>query len=134
VELAGAVGGAFRTRSKCATLATWVRWRPENEETIDAPTSRASVSTFRIMDRMTTPVPTRFSPDEIKLLDELVAAGVGDTRSAVVRFAVTRLADAVRRSQRGAAIASSFRAVPQSAEDDDLALANAIAMTEAEPW
>jgi methylmalonyl-CoA mutase cobalamin-binding subunit len=51
---------------------------------------------------MTTPVPTRFSPEETKLLDELVAAGVGDTRPAVVRFAVIRPADAVPRSQGGA--------------------------------
>ena len=83
---------------------------------------------------MTTPVPTRFSAEEIALLDELVAAGVGDTRSAVVRQAVIRLADAVRRAERGASIAASYREFPQSAEDDDLALANAVAMTDAEPW
>jgi Arc/MetJ-type ribon-helix-helix transcriptional regulator len=83
---------------------------------------------------MTTPVPTRFSPEEIKLLDELVAAGVGDNRSAVVRQAVVRLADAVRRSERGSSIAASYRDNPQSADDNNLALANAIAMTEAEPW
>ena len=83
---------------------------------------------------MTTPVPTRFSPDEIELLDELVAAGVGSSRSAVVRQAVVRLADAVRRGERGASIAESYREYPQSAEDDDLALANAIAVTAAEPW
>jgi Arc/MetJ-type ribon-helix-helix transcriptional regulator len=83
---------------------------------------------------MTTPVPTRFSPEEIALLDELVAAGIGETRSAVVRQAVIRLADAVRRAERGASIASSYREVPQSPEDDDLALANAMALTAAEPW
>lgn len=83
---------------------------------------------------MTTPVPTRFSDGEIKLLDELVAAGVGDSRSAVVRRAVVHLAEAVRRGRTGASIAASYRELPQSAEDDNLALANAIAMTEAEPW
>ena len=83
---------------------------------------------------MTTPVPTRFSTEEIKLLDDLVTAGVGETRSAVVRQAVIRLADEVRRAETGAAIASSYQAIPQSAEDDDLALANAMAMTKAEPW
>ncbi len=86
------------------------------------------------MFRMTTPVPTRFSDREIALLDELVAAGVGDNRSAVVRRAVAHLADEVRRTRTGAAIADSYRSTPQSAEDDDLALANAIALTEAEPW
>jgi len=83
---------------------------------------------------MTTPVPTRFSDEEIGLLDELVAAGIGDTRSAVVREAVVRLADAVRRAEDGASIAASYLKIPQSAGDDQLALANAIAMTEAEPW
>ena len=95
---------------------------------------RAWCSTFRILQRTTIPVPTRFSPAEIKLLDELVTAGVGETRSAVVRTAVVRFADAVRRAQSGASIVSSYHAIPQSAEDDDLALANAVAMTEAEPW
>jgi Arc/MetJ-type ribon-helix-helix transcriptional regulator len=83
---------------------------------------------------MTTPVPTRFSDDELGLLDELVDAGVGDNRSAVVRRAVVHLADSVRRSQTGAAIATSYRHLPQSTDDDDVALANAIAMTAAEPW
>ena len=83
---------------------------------------------------MTTPVPTRFSDEEIELLDELVAAGIGETRSAVVREAVVRLADAVRRAEDGAAIAASYQESPQSADEDQLALANAIAMTEAEPW
>ncbi len=83
---------------------------------------------------MTTPVPTRFSDDEIALLDELVAAGVGDTRSAVVRRAVVHLADAVTRARTGASIAGSYRDVPQTAEDDAQAMANAVAMTETEPW
>ena len=83
---------------------------------------------------MTTPVPTRFSDAEIALLDSLVEAGVGDTRSAVVRRAVMHLADAVQRSRTGALIADSYRSEPQSATDDDLAMANAIALTEAEPW
>jgi Arc/MetJ-type ribon-helix-helix transcriptional regulator len=83
---------------------------------------------------MTTPVPTRFSDEEIELLDGLVAAGIGESRSAVVRKAVVRLADAVRRAGEGASIAASYHDIPQSAEDDHLALAIAIAMTEAEPW
>jgi Arc/MetJ-type ribon-helix-helix transcriptional regulator len=83
---------------------------------------------------MTTPVPTRFSDEEIALLDSLVASGIGETRSAVIREALARLADAVRRGEEGASIASSYRKVPQSAEDDRLALENAMAITEAEPW
>lgn len=83
---------------------------------------------------MTTPVPTRFSDDEIELLDELVAHGVGDNRSAVVRSAVQHLAETTRRAQVGTAIAESYRQHPQSADDDALAMASAMALTEAEPW
>lgn len=83
---------------------------------------------------MTTPVPTRFSDDEIDLLDALVAAGVGDNRSAVVRRAVVHLAETVRRARAGKMIADSYSSRPQSSDDDELALANAIALTEAEPW
>ena len=83
---------------------------------------------------MTTPVPTRFSDEELALLDELVAAGIGENRSAVVRRAVALLGDRARRARTGEAIAASYRELPQSPGDDALALANALALTEAEPW
>lgn len=83
---------------------------------------------------MTTPVPTRFSDEELDLIDELVARGIGNSRSAVIRRAVAHLADAVGRARVGAAIADSYRQRPQAAEDDELAMANAVALTEAEPW
>lgn len=83
---------------------------------------------------MTSPVPTRFSDDELALIDELVAKGVGANRSDVIRRGVHHLADAFHRAQIGATIAQSYRERPQSPEDDVLAMANAIAMTEAEPW
>lgn len=83
---------------------------------------------------MTTPVPTRFTNDEIELIDELVNEGVGDSRSAVIRRSVHHLADSVRRARIGASIARSYEELPQTPEDDELALASAIAMTEAEPW
>ena len=86
------------------------------------------------MMRMTTPVPTRFSDEELALIDDLVEQGVGESRSAVIRRGVHHLADAVRRARVGADIAASYRECPQTPEDDDLAMANAIAMTEAEPW
>jgi Arc/MetJ-type ribon-helix-helix transcriptional regulator len=83
---------------------------------------------------MTKPVPTRFSDEELALIDELVDEGIGDSRSAVVRRGVHHLADSVQRARVGASIAQSYRERPQSTEDDDLAMASAIAMTEAEPW
>jgi Arc/MetJ-type ribon-helix-helix transcriptional regulator len=63
-----------------------------------------------------------------------VAEGVGRNRSDVIRQAVERLDEAVRRGRIGSAIAESYRTKPQTTEDDELALANAIALTEAEPW
>ena len=83
---------------------------------------------------MTTPIPTRFTDEELALIDELVSEGVGESRSAVIRQGVHDLAESVRRARVGAAIADSYRATPQAAEDDDLAMASAEAMTEAEPW
>jgi Arc/MetJ-type ribon-helix-helix transcriptional regulator len=83
---------------------------------------------------MTTPVPTRFTDDELALIDELVEIGIAENRSAVIRRGVHHLAESVHRARVGAAIAASYRERPQSSEDDELAMASAIAMTEAEPW
>jgi Arc/MetJ-type ribon-helix-helix transcriptional regulator len=83
---------------------------------------------------MTTPVPTRFSDDELALIDELVARGVAENRSALIRRGIHHLADFENRARVGASIAASYREQPQTAEDDELAMASAIAMTEAEPW
>jgi len=83
---------------------------------------------------MTVPIPTRFSDDELALIDQLVAEGVGESRSAVIRRGVHQLAESVRRARVGAVIADSYRERPQTAEDDELAMASAIALTEAEPW
>jgi Arc/MetJ-type ribon-helix-helix transcriptional regulator len=83
---------------------------------------------------VTTPVPTRFSDEELATIDRLVSHGVGENRSAVIRRAVDLLDDAVRRTRIGESIAESYRRQPQSDADDAMAMANAIAMTEAEPW
>ncbi len=83
---------------------------------------------------MTTPVPTRFTDEELALIDDLVADGIAENRSAVIRRGVHLLADSIRRQRVGAAIAASYRQQPQTREDDELAMASAIAMTEAESW
>jgi len=83
---------------------------------------------------MTIPVPTRFTAEELALIDELVEEGIGTSRSAVIRRSVHHLAESVRRARVGALIARSYREHPQSAEDDELALASATALTEVEPW
>lgn len=79
-------------------------------------------------------MPTRFSSRQIETIDRLVAAGIGDTRSAVIRRAVEHLAESVEREHIGRSIADSYRTQPQTVDDDAQAMANAIAMTEAEPW
>jgi Arc/MetJ-type ribon-helix-helix transcriptional regulator len=86
------------------------------------------------MNCMTHPVPTRFTDDELVLLDQLVADGAGENRSEVIRRGVHHLADTLRRDRAGAAIAASYRDRPQTRSDDAMAMANALAMTEAEPW
>jgi Arc/MetJ-type ribon-helix-helix transcriptional regulator len=83
---------------------------------------------------VTTPIPTRFKPEELAALDELVRAGVADNRSDAVRLAVAELYQRHKRAEVGRAIAEAYRTQPQSADDDALALANALALTEAEPW
>jgi hypothetical protein len=60
--------------------------------------------------------------------------GIAANRSAVIRRGVHHLAESVRRARVGAAIAESYREQPQTPEDDELAMASAMAMTEAEPW
>ncbi len=85
-------------------------------------------------DCVTSPVPTRFSERQTRDIDRLVASGVGTNRSDVVRQAVDHFVESTRRRQEGEAIAESYRRMPQDTEEDDAAMANAIAMTEAEPW
>ncbi len=83
---------------------------------------------------MAKPIPTRFSDAELAMIDRLVGAGCGDSRSGVIRAAVHELAASEARRQVGKAIADSYREVGQSQHDDELALTNACALTEAEPW
>jgi Arc/MetJ-type ribon-helix-helix transcriptional regulator len=83
---------------------------------------------------MTTQVPTRFADAEVDAIDALVADGVADSRSELIRLAVARLADQHRRSKTGAAIVAGYLAQPQTSEEDAWAVANAIAVTEAESW
>lgn len=54
-------------------------------------------------------------------------------QSDVLRQSDDHLADSIRRANEGEAIAAAYRKLPQGAEEDAAALANAIAMTEAEP-
>ncbi len=83
---------------------------------------------------MSTPVPTRLSDAEIAVIDRLVLEGIGSTRSDVIRMAIAGLDEAVRRRRVGETIAESYRLRPQSSTDDAVAMENAIALVDAEPW
>jgi Arc/MetJ-type ribon-helix-helix transcriptional regulator len=102
-----------------------------------APPTRSRVLTsipYRYTPRVTTQVPTRFPDDELVALDALVADGVARSRSEAIRLAVERLVDAHRRERIGQAIAAAYEDRPQTPEEDELALASAIALVEAESW
>lgn len=143
--VSGWAGGVVReavTSARCPTecradVPYWAGGVPRTSRhdslTVAARTSPMR-STTRILPSMTTPVPTRFTDDELALIDELVDSGIAESRSAVIRRGVHYLAESVRRAQIGASIAASYREQPQTSEDDEFAMASAIAMTEAEPW
>ena len=52
----------------------------------------------------------------------------------VICRAVAHLVHVVRHASIGRKIAKSYRRQPQSKDNDELAMANALAMSEAEPW
>ena len=79
-------------------------------------------------------VHTRFDDKELAVLDRLVSDGVGTSRGSVIRQAVCWYDDALRRHRVGKAIADHYLQNPQTEADHSQARANAIAMTEAEPW
>ncbi len=72
---------------------------------------------------MTTQVPTRFDPADLARLDELVADGVGHSRSEVIRIAFADLYERNRRAKIGRQIVEAYAAVPQT--DDEHAWADA---------
>ena len=80
------------------------------------------------------PVRTRFNDEELAALDRLVSEGVGNSRENVIRQAVCWYDDALKRHRVGKAIADHHLQHPQTEADHAQARANAIAMTEAEPW
>ncbi|WP_420637456.1 ribbon-helix-helix domain-containing protein [Candidatus Poriferisocius sp.] len=82
----------------------------------------------------TVPIPVRFEEKQVQAIDRLVDEGVGETRSEVIRRAVERLEDTVRRARIEQEIIDSYREQPQSPDEDAAAMAAAIALIEAEPW
>jgi len=79
-------------------------------------------------------VRARFSDEELSVIDRLVSEGIGSNRENVIRQAVCWYDDALRRHRVGKAIEDHYRQHPQTEADRAQAIANAIALTEAEPW
>jgi hypothetical protein len=52
----------------------------------------------------------------------------------VIRRVAANVSAPLERARTGQLIADSYRDVPQTADDDELAMANAIALTEVESW
>lgn len=82
----------------------------------------------------TTQVPTRFDDAELAVLDALVADGVARSRSEMIRLAVEQFHEAHRRRKIGERIVDAYRLIPQTDSDYEWAMANAMALTEAESW
>lgn len=80
------------------------------------------------------PVRVRFSEEELSVIDRLVSEGIGTSREDVIRQAVGWYDDALRRHRVGKAIEDHYLRHPQTEADHAQAMANAIALTEAEPW
>ena len=79
-------------------------------------------------------VRARFSDDELSVLDQLVSEGIGASRENVIRQAVCWYDDALKRHRVGKAIEDHYLQHPQTEADHAQAMANAIALTDSEPW
>lgn len=79
-------------------------------------------------------VRARFSDEELSVIDRLVSDGIGSSRENVIRQAVRWYDDALERHRVGKAIEDHYLRHPQTEADHAQAMANAIALTEAESW
>lgn len=79
-------------------------------------------------------VRARLSNKELSVIDRLVSEGVGSNREDVIHQAIRWYDDALKRHRVGKAIEDHYLRHPQSDADHAQAMANAIALTEAESW
>lgn len=77
---------------------------------------------------------TRVDATLIDGVDELIAAGVVETRSDAVRLGLKRLIDRHRRDQIGRQIVEGYVRTPQTEEEVGWADAAAAEMIAEEPW
>jgi Arc/MetJ-type ribon-helix-helix transcriptional regulator len=77
---------------------------------------------------------TRVDATLIDGVDELIAAGVVETRSDAVRLGLERLIDRHRRDEIGRQIVAGYVRTPQTEEEVSWADAAAAKMIAEEPW
>lgn len=77
---------------------------------------------------------TRVDDELAGAVDELVAAGIVESRSEAVRIGLEGLIDRHRRAVIGARIAEGYRATPQTDAEVGWADASSIRMIAEEPW
>ncbi len=77
---------------------------------------------------------TRIDENLASLVDELVAAGVVESRSDAVRQGLMTLIDQHRRSQTAEAIIRGYRTRPQTEEELGWADESTVGMIGEEPW
>lgn len=77
---------------------------------------------------------TRVDDALARAVDELVEAGVVDSRSDAVRRGLADLVDRHRRDRVGARIAEGYRQVPQTDDDVGWADESTVRMIGDEPW
>jgi Arc/MetJ-type ribon-helix-helix transcriptional regulator len=83
---------------------------------------------------MTVQLVTRVPDDVATAVDDLVRAGVFESRSHVVRAGLHAVVDRQRRAAVGRAIADGYRRLPQAADDPLWSDAASGAMIAEEPW
>jgi Arc/MetJ-type ribon-helix-helix transcriptional regulator len=101
-------------------------------------TGSGPMNTTRDRRRPATPtaaqINVRVDADLAERIDELVAAGVADSRPAALRSALTLFIDQHERDQIAASIVDGYRRIPQSDDDAIWPTEASIQMIKEEPW
>jgi Arc/MetJ-type ribon-helix-helix transcriptional regulator len=83
---------------------------------------------------MTNQITVRLPKELIEELDGMIERGRFASRTEAVRVALEDLMAETREAELDDAIVAGYRAVPDDDEFDAMAMANARAMVEEEPW
>ncbi len=86
------------------------------------------------MNMATEQIAVRLSAGQLADLDELVASGAYESRTAAVRAGIEAIAAAERRRTVDAAIAAGYRRLPPGAAEEITAIASLRDAIAQEPW